>query len=73
MALFFAGTDLQQGDVARFDIELVGQANSFETYLTTTPVEPGVKLRMDLVIQGTALAAADTIFLTCQLLGSLVH
>lgn len=73
MALLFAGTDLQQGDVARFDIELVGQAGSFDTYITTTPVEPGVKLRFDILIQGVALANADTIFLTMQMLGSLVH
>lgn len=73
MALLFAGTDLQQGDVSRFDIELVGAANSFETYVTTTPVEPGVKLRFDMTIQGTALGGGDTIFLTIQMLGSLVH
>jgi len=69
----FVGTDLQQVDVAGFDIEQVGSPQAFGVRLTMKPAQPGVWIRIVTQIQGVALTGGDTIFASVQLLGRLVH
>src|SRR5512139_1360336 len=68
MGVLYVGTDLQQAEITGWDIELVGQANSFGTRLTCKAAEPGVKIRL-VVTPSTPPAAADTIFCSVQFLG----
>jgi len=68
MAQIFMGKDLAQLDVARVDLEALAAGGNFGTRLTHKPVQPGVFIR---AITGlsSALAGADTIFVTLQLIG----
>lgn len=68
----FVGTDLQGGDITSWDIELVGQAQSFGTRLTTKQAEPGVLIRL-IVTLSNPLAGTDSIFASVQILGRIVH
>lgn len=68
----FVGTDLQQADITAFDIELIGQANSFGTRLTCVSAEPGVLIRIQVTLS-SALAGADSIFASMLWLGRVVH
>ena len=68
----FAGTDLQQADIGGFDIEVVGAANSFDTAIGLSPVEPGVKIRLQVTIS-TPPAGADTVFASIQYIGNYIH
>ncbi len=68
----FAGSDLQQGALGRFDIESIGSATAFDTGISMTPVEPGVDLNLDVLIT-PAPTSTDTVLLACFLLGDLVH
>lgn len=60
MAQLFAGVDLQQGSLGQFDIELLGQAGAFQVAIAMTPVDPGVKITFQIVLD-TGLTAPDTI------------
>lgn len=68
MGQIFMGKDLAQLDVARVDLEALAAGGNFGTRLTHKPVQPGVFIR---AITGlsNALAGADTIFVTLQLIG----
>lgn len=68
MGQIFMGKDLAQLDVARVDLEALAAGGNFGTRLTHKPVQPGVFIR---AITGlsSALAGADTIFVTLQLIG----
>jgi hypothetical protein len=68
----FVGTDLQQAEITAWDIELVGQANSFGTRLTCKSAEPGVFVRMQVSLSA-ALAGTDTIFASLLFLGRIIH
>ncbi len=68
----FAGSDLQQGALGRFDVESIGSATAFDTGISMTPVEPGVDINLDVLIT-PAPAAADTVLLTMFLLGNIIH
>jgi hypothetical protein len=72
MGQIFVGTDLQGAEIAAFDIELVGQANSFGTRLTLKAAEPGVLIRIQVALS-TALTGTDTIFASMMFLGRIVH
>lgn len=72
LGLLFNGTDLQQLDITRFDIEQLGSPNAFGVRLATKPVQPGVLIRLDVTLS-TALTTTDTIFTSVQLLGRNVH
>lgn len=69
---FFVGTDLQQADITRFDIEQVGAANAFGVRLTMKPAQPGVVISLDVNLS-SAIAGTDTIFTSVLLLGRIVH
>jgi hypothetical protein len=71
LGVLYVGTDLQQAEIAGWDIELVGQANSFGTRLTCKAAEPGVFIRL-VVSLSTALAGTDTIFCNVQFLGRII-
>lgn len=68
----FAGSDLQQGALGRFDIESIGAATAFDTGISMTPVEPGVDINLDVLIT-PAPTSTDTVLLAVFLLGNLVH
>lgn len=68
----FVGTDLAALDVPPVDIEQIGSPAAFGVRLTMKPAQPGVFIRIVTALSG-ALAGADTIFATVQLLGRNVH
>lgn len=68
LAQLFAGTDLAQLDVAPIDLESLANPGSFGTRLTHKPIQPGVFMRAISTLS-SALAGADTIFVSLQLLG----
>jgi len=72
LANMFVGTDLQQLDVAAVDIEQLGDPAAFGVRLAMKPCQPGVFIRLVTVLSN-ALAGADTIFTTIQILGRAVH
>lgn len=71
MGVLYVGTDLQQAEISGWDIELVGQANSFGTRLTCKAAEPGVKIRLVCNLS-TALSGTDTVFASVQFLGRVI-
>lgn len=73
LAQLFIGTDLQQADIAGWDVELIGAATAFGTRLTCKAAEPGVFVRLVVTNTGTALTGTDTIFATLQFLGRIIH
>lgn len=42
----YVGTDLQQGEVGNIDLESIGAANAFDTWISFKQVEPGVWFRV---------------------------
>jgi hypothetical protein len=42
----FIGTDLQQGEVGNIDLESLGAANAFDTWVSFKQAEPGVWMRV---------------------------
>lgn len=68
----FVGTDLQQGDIQAWDIELVGQATAFGTRLTTKSAEPGVLIRLQVTLS-SVLTGTDTIFASVLFMGRIIH
>lgn len=68
----FVGVNLQQAEIDPFNIELVGQANSFGTRLTLNAAEPGVLVRVQCQLFGGALAGTDTIAVTMMWLGRVI-
>jgi hypothetical protein len=72
LGLLWVGTDLQQGDIFGFDIELFGSQTAFGTRLTCKAAQPGVKIRM--VVTPTAMpTGTDTIFCNVNFAGRIVH
>lgn len=71
LGVLYVGTDLQQAEITGWDIELVGQANSFGTRLTCKAAEPGVKIRL-VVNPSTGVTGTDTIFASVQFLGRVI-
>jgi hypothetical protein len=72
LANMFVGTDLQQLDVQAVDIEQLGDPAAFGVRLAMKPCQPGVFIRLVTVLSN-AIAGADTIFTTIQILGRAVH
>jgi hypothetical protein len=68
----FVGTDLQQAEIAGWDIELVGQAGAFGTRLTAKSAEPGVLIRLVVTLSSNP-TGTDTIFASLMFLGRVVH
>lgn len=69
---FFVGTDLQQADIQAWDLELIGNPNSFGTRLTMHQAEPGVLIRV-ITTLSVGLTGTDTVLLSMLLLGRIVH
>lgn len=68
MGQMFVGSDLAALDVPSVDLEQIGAPNAFGVRLTMKPIQPGVQFRI-ITTLSNALAGADTIFCTIQLLG----
>lgn len=72
LAQIFVGTDLSQLDVASVDLESLANPQAFGVRLTMKPAQPGVFIRV-ITTLSTALAGADTIAVSLQLLGRNIH
>lgn len=72
LSQLFVGTDLSQLDVAPVDLEALANPNAFGVRLTMKPAQPGVIIRAVTTLS-VALAGADTIQVTLQLLGRNIH
>ena len=68
----YIGTDLQGADITPFDLELVGQANSFGTRLTLKAAEPGVIVRILAQLSSPLPTTTDTIFASMMFLGRII-
>lgn len=68
----FVGTDLSQADINRLDLEAIGNPGAFGVRLTMKPAQPGVLIRIPVVLSGV-IAGTDTLFCSVQLLGRIVH
>jgi hypothetical protein len=69
----FVGTDLQAAEITTFDLELVGNANSFGTRLTCKAAEPGVLVRILAQLSSALPTTTDTIFASMLWLGRIIH
>ena len=69
----FVGTDLQGAEIAGWDAELIGQATSFGTRLTTKAAEPGVQIRLIVTLSNPMVNTTSSIFATMLFLGRIVH
>jgi len=72
LSQLFVGTDLQQGDIQGFDMELIGSPTAFGTRLTCKPAQPGVLIRL-VVTPTTVPSGTDTILATAMFTGRVVH
>lgn len=70
--LIFVGTDLSQLDINPVDIEQLGDPTAFGVRLSVKPAQPGVFIRIQVTLTN-ALAGADTIVVSAQMLGRAVH
>ena len=73
LGVIYVGTDLQQAEIAGWDIELVGQASSFGTRLTCQPAEPGVLIRLVVNLSAAITVTTDTIYANIMFLGRIIH
>lgn len=73
LGVLYVGTDLQQAEIAGWDIELIGQASSFGTRLTCQPAEPGVDIRLVVTATPALTVAGDTISTNIMFLGRIIH
>jgi phage terminase large subunit-like protein len=73
LGVLYVGTDLQQAEIAGWDIELIGQAGSFGTRLTCQQAEPGVLIRLVVTCQPALSVAGDTISTNIMFLGRVIH
>jgi len=69
----YVGTDLQQAEIAGWDIELIGNPNSFGTRLTCQPAEPGVLIRLVVNLSAGFTVTTDTIYANIIILGRIIH
>jgi hypothetical protein len=68
----FVGTDLQQGELGNIDLESIGAATAFDTWLSLKQAEPGVWIR----VQATLTAfpsGTDFEVYTISALGHYLH
>jgi len=68
----FVGTDLQQGELGNIDLESIGAATAFDTWISFKQAEPGVWIR----VQATLTAfptGTDTELYTITVLGHYLH
>lgn len=68
----FVGTDLQGAEIFPWDLELLAQPAAFGTRLTMKQAEPGVQIRFIATLSG-APTGTDSIFVSLQVLGRIVH
>lgn len=72
LGLPFVGTDLALLDINEIDLEQIGSNQAFGARLTMKPAQPGVLIRIRTILS-SALAGADSIFTSVQLLGRNIH
>lgn len=73
LGVLYVGTDLQQAEIAGWDIELIGQPGSFGTRLTCQAAEPGVMIRLVVTCQPALSTQGDTIQANVMFLGRIIH
>lgn len=73
LGTLYVGTDLQQAEIAGWDIELIGNPGSFGTRLTCQPAEPGVLIRLVVNLSANFTVTTDTIYANIIMLGRVIH
>lgn len=73
LGVLYVGTDLQQAEIAGWDIELIGQPGSFGTRLTCQAAEPGVMIRLVVTCSPALSVSGDTIQANVMFLGRIIH
>ena len=68
----FIGTDLQQGEVGNIDLESLGAANAFDTWVSFKQAEPGVWIRV-LATLTAFPTGTDFELYTCTAIGHYLH
>jgi hypothetical protein len=68
----FVGTDLQQGEVGNIDLESIGAANAFDTWVSLKQAEPGVWIRI-LATLSAFPTGTDFELYTCTAIGHYLH
>lgn len=68
----FVGTDLQQGELGYIDLESIGAATAFDTWLSLKQAEPGVWIRVQCTLSAFP-TAPDYETYTITLLGHYLH
>jgi hypothetical protein len=70
----FVGTDLQQGELGQFDLESIGAATAFDTWLSLKQAEPGVWIRTQASLTAYPTASStDFELYTITCLGHYLH
>ena len=72
MTQIYVGTDLQQAEIAGWDLELLADPGSFGTRLTMQAAEPGVLMRVVCTLSAN-LTGSDAIFCTVLIVGRVIH
>jgi hypothetical protein len=68
----YVGSDLQQGDVGNIDLESLGAANAFDTWVSFKQAEPGVWIRMQATLTAFP-TATDFETYTVTIIGHYLH
>lgn len=68
----FVGTDLQQGELGFFDLESIGAATAFDTWISFKQVEPGVWLRLQAQLTAYPTGTDFEVY-TISVLGHYLH
>lgn len=65
----FVGTDLQQAELGNIDLETLGAANAFDTWLSFVQAEPGVLIRIQAALSTPLLIAGESVVVNMAALG----
>ncbi len=68
----FVGTDLQQGELGNSDLESLGAANAFDTWVSYKQAEPGVWIRVQATLTSYP-TGTDFELYTIMLIGHYLH
>jgi hypothetical protein len=69
----YIGTDLQQGEVGNIDLESLGAANAFDTWVSFKQAEPGVWIRVLATLNVAFPTGTDFAAYTITAIGHYLH
>jgi len=68
----FVGTDLQQAELGNIDLATIGAGGSFDTWVSMKQAEPGVWIRLQILLTATAVAP-DSVQVNITGIGHYLH